>query len=99
VILATLPNRGNNSDDESVTVVIYTFNPPVHSHCKIFSISLFETTVDKIRKKEETSSIINNSAFWVGFEVLTAVSTKMGVFWVVAPCSHQGDDDGGSRDL
>jgi hypothetical protein len=24
---------------------------------------------------------------WVGFEVLTAVSTKMAVFWVVAPCS------------
>jgi hypothetical protein len=23
----------------------------------------------------------------VGFEVLTAVSTKMAVFWVVAPCS------------
>jgi hypothetical protein len=23
----------------------------------------------------------------VGFEVLPAVSTKMGVFWVVAPCS------------
>jgi hypothetical protein len=44
----------------------------------------------------------------VGFEVLTAVSTKMAVFWVVAPCSpvevyqrfrgpcclhHQGDLD------
>jgi hypothetical protein len=43
----------------------------------------------------------------VGFEVLTAVSTKMAVFWVVAPCSlvevyqcfrgpcclhHQGDE-------
>jgi hypothetical protein len=25
--------------------------------------------------------------FQVGFEVLTAVSTKMAVFWVVAPCS------------
>jgi hypothetical protein len=24
---------------------------------------------------------------YVGFEVLTAVSTKMAVFWVVAPCS------------
>jgi hypothetical protein len=50
----------------------------------------------------------------VGFEVLTAVSTKMAVFWVVAPCSlvevyqrfrghcclrHQGDDDGGSKDF
>jgi hypothetical protein len=44
----------------------------------------------------------------VGFEVLTAVRTKMAVFWVVAPCSlvevyqlfrgpcclhYQGDDD------
>jgi hypothetical protein len=50
----------------------------------------------------------------VGFEVLTAVSMKMAVFWVVAPCSlvevcqrfrgpccvhHQGPDDGGSKDL
>jgi hypothetical protein len=26
----------------------------------------------------------------VGFEVLTAVSTKMAVFWVVAPCSVVG---------
>jgi hypothetical protein len=25
--------------------------------------------------------------FWLGFEVLTAVNTKMAVFWVVAPCS------------
>jgi hypothetical protein len=25
--------------------------------------------------------------YFVGFEVLTAVSTKMAVFWVVAPCS------------
>jgi hypothetical protein len=44
----------------------------------------------------------------VGFEALTAVSTKMAVFWVVAPCSlvevyqcfrgHR-PDDGGSKDL
>jgi hypothetical protein len=32
----------------------------------------------------------------VGFEVLTAVSMKIAVFWVVAPCSP---DDGGSKDL
>jgi hypothetical protein len=45
--------------------------------------------------------------FLVGFDVLTAVGTKMAVFWVVAPCSlvkiyqrfrgpcclhHQGDE-------
>jgi hypothetical protein len=27
----------------------------------------------------------------VGFEVFTAVSTKMAVFWVVAPCSLVDD--------
>jgi hypothetical protein len=34
----------------------------------------------------------------VGFEVLTAVSMKIAVFWVIC---HQGDrpDDGGSKDL
>jgi hypothetical protein len=48
----------------------------------------------------------------VGFEVLTAVSMKMAVFWVVAPCrlvevyqrfkgpcSGHRPDDGGSKDL
>jgi hypothetical protein len=30
---------------------------------------------------------IINMKFGVGFEVLTAVSTKMAVFWIVAPCS------------
>jgi hypothetical protein len=39
----------------------------------------------------------------VGFEVLTAVSMKMAVFWVVAPCRlvevDDRPDDGGSKDL
>jgi hypothetical protein len=42
----------------------------------------------------------------VGSDVLTALSTKMAVFWVVAPCSlvevyqcFRGPDDGGSKDL
>jgi hypothetical protein len=39
----------------------------------------------------------------VGFEVLTAVSTKMAVFWVVELCSpvevYHCPDDGGSKDL
>jgi hypothetical protein len=49
----------------------------------------------------------------VGLEVLTVVSTKMAVFWVLAPCSlveiyqrlrgpwcpHHGPDDGGIKDL
>jgi hypothetical protein len=50
--------------------------------------------------------------YGVGFEVLTAVSTKLAVFWVVAPCSlveiyqrFRGPccddrlDDGGIKDL
>jgi hypothetical protein len=41
---------------------------------------------------------VSNYLHIVGFEVLTAVSMKMVVFWVVAPCS-QGDDNGGSKDL
>jgi hypothetical protein len=43
---------------------------------------------------QQTAQIISNSSkvtantvIKVGFEVLTAVSTKMAVFWVVAPCS------------
>jgi hypothetical protein len=35
---------------------------------------------------------------WKGFEVLTAVSMKMAVFWVVAPCSHR-PDVGSCKDL
>jgi hypothetical protein len=35
----------------------------------------------------------------VGFEVLTAVSMKIAVFWVVAPSSPHRPDDGGSKDL
>jgi hypothetical protein len=35
---------------------------------------------------------------YLGFEVFTAVSMKMAVFWVVAPCSLI-PDDGGSKDL
>jgi hypothetical protein len=30
---------------------------------------------------------INSAPWQVGFEVLTAVRSKMAVFWVVAPCS------------
>jgi hypothetical protein len=29
-----------------------------------------------------------NRDYFVGFEVLTEVGTKMAVFWVVAPCSR-----------
>jgi hypothetical protein len=32
-------------------------------------------------------SVFKTVLFLVGFEVLTAVSMKMAVFWVVAPCS------------
>jgi hypothetical protein len=39
----------------------------------------------------------NPPLYRVVFEVLTAVSTKMAVFWVVARCYRP--DDGGSKDL
>jgi hypothetical protein len=32
-------------------------------------------------------TVMNQTHYWVGFEVLTAVSMKMAVFGVVAPCS------------
>jgi hypothetical protein len=32
-------------------------------------------------------NVTNTMKYFVGFEVLTAVSMKMAVFWVVAPCS------------
>jgi hypothetical protein len=32
-------------------------------------------------------SFMQNIIYHVGFEVLTAASMKMAVFWVVAPCS------------
>jgi hypothetical protein len=59
----------------------------------------------------EEVGFVKQGIYSVGFEVLTAVSTKMAVFWVVAPCSlvevyqrFRGPccvrlpDDGGSKD-
>jgi hypothetical protein len=43
-----------------------------------------------------------NTFYSVGFEVLTAVSKKMAVFWVAAPCNLvevYRPDDGGRKDL
>jgi hypothetical protein len=37
--------------------------------------------------EQQESSLQGNPVSVVGFEVLTAVSTKMTVFWVVAPCN------------
>jgi hypothetical protein len=66
---------------------------------------LFLKTGSLIVSSLRSRNIVEKITF-VGFEVLTAVSTKMVVFWVVAPCSlvevyqrfrgpcclHQGDD-------
>jgi hypothetical protein len=41
----------------------------------------FSTTVICLHK------LPSQFIYQLGFEVLTAVSTKMAVFWVVAPCS------------
>jgi hypothetical protein len=55
----------------------------------------------------ELYRVVQKEVYKVGFEVLTAVGTKIAVFWVVAPCSlvevnqrfrvpcclhHQGDE-------
>jgi hypothetical protein len=50
---------------------------------KKYKFTLF--VVSKIRKSEVRKS--GDRCKCVGFDVLTAVSTKMAVFWVVAPCS------------
>jgi hypothetical protein len=61
--------------------------------CRVRNCSLyhyfFQTTFHTHKPVRKTSTI-------VGFEVLTAVSMKIAVFWVVAPYRP---DDGGSKDL
>jgi hypothetical protein len=84
------------------------------SHLPNFCIKTAMFSTFSNHKALNFPKIINNNKM-VGFEVLTAVSTKMAVFWVVAPCSlvdvyrrfrgpcflhHQGrPDDGDSKDL
>jgi hypothetical protein len=63
----------------------------------------FDTFVPLSASKGTQTESIKADLREIGFEVLTAVSMKIAVFWVVAPC-HQGDDthrpdDGGSKDL
>jgi hypothetical protein len=55
--------------------------------------------------ESDTTLLVGQDDYQVGFEVLTAMSTKLAVFWVVAPgrrviiraMSHP--DDGSSKDL
>jgi hypothetical protein len=42
---------------------------------------------DSVKLTDINISNITNDKLMVGFEVLTAVSTKMAVFWVLPPCS------------
>jgi hypothetical protein len=41
----------------------------------------------KLQSQPVATVAIETRCYGVGFEVLTVVSTKMAVFWVVAPCS------------
>jgi hypothetical protein len=62
--------------------------------------------VNNFSFKKVMKYVVTNLFSEVGFEVLTAVSMKMDVFWVVAPCSlvevyrrfestpHRPDDGG-----
>jgi hypothetical protein len=58
-------------------------------------------------KPDESTCLLPHIGYYLEFEVLTAVSTQMAVFWVVVPCSlvdvyrrfrdtcclhHQGDE-------
>jgi hypothetical protein len=45
------------------------------------------TMVSHDTKEHKGSRKAQTSAAYVGFEVLTAVSMNIAVFWVVAPCS------------
>jgi hypothetical protein len=65
-----------------------------------------ESYFDLLQNKSQTSCEVRfdqNREKEVGFKVLTAVSTKIAVFWVVAQCSRSRlshrPDDGGSKDL
>jgi hypothetical protein len=78
----------------SVTVIIYVM-------CVIRKTrrTFFISTYNQFRRNPGTS---RRTRGW--FEVLTAVSVKMAVFWVVAPCSLvcfsiSRPDDGGSMVL
>jgi hypothetical protein len=70
-------------------------------HC--FQLKLERRIRKKFRSTKSLPALQNlhgySDAVWT--EVLTAVSTKMAVCWVVAPCSLGDDrpDDGGSTDL
>jgi hypothetical protein len=43
--------------------------------------------LERILKEAVVTCFMVSNRYSVGFEVLTAVSMKMAVFWVVAPCS------------
>jgi hypothetical protein len=47
-----------------------------------YGVPVTACVTERIKDKVREDKII-----FLGFEVLTAVSTKMAVFWVVAPCS------------
>jgi hypothetical protein len=80
-----------------------------HTQRMIHHSSPFRSTETFVKILENYKNNVNR----VGFEVLTAVGTKMAVFWVVAPCSlveiyqcfrgpcclHHRPDDGGSKVL
>jgi hypothetical protein len=55
-------------------------NSPLHNICK-------STENNPKTNAFEVVYTMSHRSYLVGFEVLTAVSTKMAVLWVVAPCS------------
>jgi hypothetical protein len=58
--------------------------PMPHEFCPKLHCSII---LKWVHKEYQSCDNLTDDSFPVGFEILTVVSTKMGVFWVVAPCS------------
>jgi hypothetical protein len=70
----------------------------VYASIIIFRDKIFSG--DKLRQFEQTSTVSERFSSSVRCQVLTVVSMKITVFWVVAPCSLvDRPDDGGSNHL
>jgi hypothetical protein len=103
----TFASKQNAHETEKLLFLLFLRRKMEFSEVRL-SYSLFANT-NKITKITNTNKI----TCIAGFEVLTAVSTKMAVFWVVAPsslvevyqrfrgpcCLHHQGDNGGIKDL
>jgi hypothetical protein len=70
--------------------LVYQVRSARPAHCNVLDVIVL-TILEKVYTvfQAQTTLLLYFGYYHhqVGFEVLTAVSTKMAVFWVVAPCS------------